>query len=67
MKVADFGFASFSDEKLKTYRGTQTYMAPEIKEGKEYLGSEVDLFSSGVILFIMIRGIFPFREATKED
>lgn len=42
-------------------------MAPEIKEGKQYVGSQIDIFSSGVILFILIRGIFPFKEARKEE
>lgn len=42
-------------------------MAPEIKEGKTYSGLKVDLFSAGVILFIIIRGIFPFKEARKEE
>lgn len=42
-------------------------MAPEIKEGKQYVGSQVDIFSSGVILFILIQGIFPFKEARKEE
>lgn len=44
-----------------------TYMAPEIKEGKQYKGTEVDLFSVGVILFIIVQGIFPFKEARKEE
>lgn len=35
LKLADFGFASYkSIDSLKSYRGTMTYMAPEIKEGK---------------------------------
>ena len=35
MKLADFGFATYKKiEKLSSYRGTMTYMAPEIKEGK---------------------------------
>ena len=42
-------------------------MAPEIKEGKTYDGLKVDLFSAGVILFILVRGIFPFKEARKEE
>ena len=42
-------------------------MAPEIKEGKKYKGLQVDLFSAGVILFILIKGIFPFKEARKEE
>lgn len=68
LKVADFGFATFNrSSKLSSYRGTFTYMAPEIKEGKKYDGVKVDLFSSAVILFILIRGIFPFREARVEE
>lgn len=39
LKVADFGFATFKKiDHLKSYRGTMTYMAPEIKEGKTYDG-----------------------------
>ena len=35
LKVADFGFATQKKiNRLKSYRGTMTYMAPEIKEGK---------------------------------
>lgn len=40
LKLADFGFACYKNiDALKSYRGTMTYMAPEIKEGKEYKGS----------------------------
>ena len=44
-----------------------TYMAPEIKEGKKYDGFKVDTFSIGVILFIIVLGTFPFKEANKEE
>jgi len=68
LKVADFGFACYkSIDNLKSYRGTMTYMAPEIKEGKNYVGTQVDTFSIGVILFIIVQGIFPFKEARKEE
>jgi serine/threonine protein kinase len=68
LKIADFGFACYkSIDSLKSYRGTMTYMAPEIKEGKTYKGTQVDLFSMGVILFIIVQGIFPFKEARKEE
>jgi len=68
LKLADFGFACYkSIDSLKSYRGTMTYMAPEIKEGKVYKGSQVDMFSIGVILFIIVQGIFPFKEARKEE
>lgn len=68
LKVADFGFATYKKiNKLMSYRGTMTYMAPEIKEGKQYDGREIDIFSTGVILFIIVQGIFPFKEAKKDE
>ena len=68
LKVADFGFATFRKiHNLKSYRGTMTYMAPEIKEGKVYDGVEIDMFSTAVILFIIVQGIFPFKEAKKDE
>ena len=55
LKVADFGFATYKKiNKLQSYRGTMTYMAPEIKEGKTYDGKQIDMFSVGVILFIIV-------------
>lgn len=61
LKMADFGFATVLSKysnpneykKLKTYCGTRTYMAPEINLRLNYNGTAVDLFASGVILFIM--------------
>lgn len=68
LKVADFGFASYRNiNALRSYKGTMSYMAPEIKEGKIYNGTKVDVFSLGVILFIMVQGFFPFKEARRED
>jgi len=68
LKVADFGFATYKKiNKLQSYRGTMTYMAPEIKEGKTYDGKQIDVFSCGVILFIIVQGIFPFKEAKKDE
>jgi serine/threonine protein kinase len=68
LKVADFGFACYKNiDCLKSYRGTFTYMAPEIKEGKQYSGPQVDMFSFGVILFIIVQGIFPFKEARTDE
>merc|ERR1711981_183639 len=68
LKLADFGFACYKNiDALNSYRGTMTYMAPEIKEGMQYKGQNVDMFSIGVILFIMVQGIFPFKEARKEE
>ena len=68
LKMCDFGFATYKKiSRLKSYRGTKTYMAPEIKEGKIYDGRQTDMFSVGVILFIIVQGIFPFAEAKKDE
>ena len=42
-------------------------MAPEIKKRQNYDGRKVDIFSTAVILFIIVNGIFPFKEATIQD
>ena len=42
-------------------------MAPEIKIGKQYKGTQVDIFSLGVILFVLVQGTYPFNEAREED
>ena len=64
LKVADFGFSTYKNiNRLSSYRGTMTYMAPEIKEERQYDGRQADVFSAGVVLFIMVQGLFPFKEA----
>ena len=42
-------------------------MAPEILRHDCYHGQKVDVFAMGVILFIMVRGTLPFKEATSND
>jgi len=68
LRVADFGFATYKKiNKLTSYRGTKNYMAPEILERKTYDGRLTDIFSAGVILFVIVLGKFPFSEAKKEE
>lgn len=42
-------------------------MAPEIAQGQKYSGYKADIFSAAVILFTLVRGIFPFMGSTPED
>ena len=69
VKIADFGFAIKikDNEKLKTILGTPTYQAPEILLKKPYDGIKVDIFSLGVILFILVTGIKPFENPFGKD
>ena len=58
--IADFGFAKSTAGGLHdTACGTPGYIAPEIIHGKAY-GTEVDCWSLGVILFILLCGYPPF-------
>ncbi|KAE8897273.1 hypothetical protein PF005_g6486 [Phytophthora fragariae] len=64
IKLADFGFAKrieFDSEGLVTACGTPGYVAPEILEGKPY-GKTVDIWSIGVITYILLCGYPPFHD-----
>ncbi|CAM9405389.1 unnamed protein product [Ectocarpus sp. 6 AP-2014] len=64
LKIADFGFAKKHDarsEVLKTQCGTPGYVAPEILKSTPY-GSPVDMWSIGVITYILLGGYPPFHD-----
>lgn len=42
-------------------------MAPEIRLNKKYDGRKIDIFSAGVVLFTLILGYFPFKQASSTD
>ncbi|KAL0590020.1 hypothetical protein ABG067_001987 [Albugo candida] len=63
IKIADFGLAKLikTDSLMQTACGTPGYVAPEILEGKPY-GCEVDVWSLGVIAYILLCGFPPFYD-----
>ncbi|KAI9496480.1 hypothetical protein BDB00DRAFT_809035 [Zychaea mexicana] len=64
LKVADFGMATIQPSEclLKTSCGSPHYASPEIVTGKPYYGPPVDVWSCGVILYVLLTGRFPFDD-----
>ncbi|XP_053310358.1 NUAK family SNF1-like kinase 2 [Spea bombifrons] len=62
VKIADFGLSNIyhSDSYLQTYCGSPLYASPEIVNGRPYIGPEVDSWSLGVLLYILVHGSMPF-------
>jgi len=68
IKISDFGLARFvqKDDLATTACGTPSYVAPEVVKGHPY-GKEIDYWSIGIILYIMLCGFPPFySESNKE-
>ena len=73
-RINDFGFSQEFDGKNGNYllhkgSGTPIYSSPDIKHAftKGYDGIKNDIFSLGVLLFVITIGEFPFQSATYSD
>lgn len=68
LKVSDFGLSALSQEVrddglFHTACGTPNYVAPEVLNDRGYDGATADLWSCGVILFVLLAGYLPFDDA----
>ncbi|CAI5970518.1 unnamed protein product [Closterium sp. NIES-64] len=67
IKLIDFGVAAFLDHDgmCRHTAGTTEYMAPEVLSGGRY-SPQVDVWSAGVVLFVMLSGVLPFWPSHRE-
>ncbi|KAL5575217.1 hypothetical protein UlMin_016916 [Ulmus minor] len=67
LKVSDFGLSALWDSRrqdglLHTTCGTPAYVAPEVINKKGYDGAKADIWSCGVILYVLLAGFLPFQD-----
>lgn len=67
LKVTDFGLSAVKEQippdgLLHTLCGTPAYVAPEILAKKGYDGAKVDVWSCGIILYVLHAGYLPFND-----
>ncbi|EAR83438.2 Serine/Threonine kinase domain protein (macronuclear) [Tetrahymena thermophila SB210] len=60
LKLSDFGWSIYTEEKRMTFCGTLDYVSPEVVSGKDY-DFKVDIWSIGVLTYELITGKPPFE------
>lgn len=68
LKVSDFGLSALAETKrqdglLHTSCGTPAYVAPEVIVQQGYDGAKADIWSCGVVLFVLLAGFLPFHDS----
>lgn len=73
LKLADFGLASRFKRKdgsrriSNDQRGSPPYMAPEILHSEEYYADATDIWSIGILVFVILTGETPWELPSFED
>ena len=64
IKIIDFGLSNLYDpvHHLSTFCGSLYFAAPELLNAKVYTGPEVDVWSFGVVLYVLVCGKVPFDD-----
>lgn len=69
IKIIDFGLSNFYEQKrfLSTFCGSLYFAAPELLNGTKYIGPEIDVWSLGIVLYVLLHGQVPFDDAEISD
>ena len=51
---------------MSTVCGTMSYMAPEISSRERYTGDKADIWSMGIVIYVLLVGFMPFKESDTE-
>ncbi|KAF2770851.1 Pkinase-domain-containing protein [Teratosphaeria nubilosa] len=64
IKIIDFGLSNMFNPKshLKTFCGSLYFAAPELLQARQYTGPEVDVWSFGIVLYVLVCGKVPFDD-----
>lgn len=64
IKIIDFGLSNLFSPKshLKTFCGSLYFAAPELLQARQYTGPEVDIWSFGIVLYVLVCGKVPFDD-----
>jgi serine/threonine protein kinase len=64
IKIIDFGLSNLfcPERRLTTYCGSLYFAAPELLRASPYRGPEIDVWSLGVVIYVMVTGSVPFDD-----
>lgn len=64
VKIIDFGLSNLFSPRdhLSTFCGSLYFAAPELLNAKAYTGPEVDVWSFGIVLYVLVCGKVPFDD-----
>ncbi|XP_077507950.1 testis-specific serine/threonine-protein kinase 3-like isoform X2 [Amblyomma americanum] len=70
VKLADFSFSRYCNDPVErkkmvlseTYCGSEAYAPPEVLQGVPYYPKQSDMWSLGIILYVMMTGAMPFQD-----
>lgn len=64
IKLIDFGFSNYvNDHLMSTFCGTVSYSSPELIENRPYDGLVSDIWSCGIVLYILVTGSIPWTKS----